>query len=107
MKFCNDTLAERLYGENADAEEGSSCEAGWYGLYRGPFEEDDTLAGVILYESTDGFVDIARYESPEALEKDWAEIEAEQAVTEEDEPNEDGGDYTTNDHVRRREKKGA
>jgi hypothetical protein len=109
-KFSNDTDGW-LYNQDADETEGDSSEgAGWYGLYRAPLYSDgddaedltgnnisflQQHAGAILFERTDGIVHSEFYETSEALEAAWAEI-----AQAHEEPDEEGGDYTTNDHVR-------
>lgn len=49
-------------------------------------------AGAILYESSDGFVDVTYYASKEALNKAWTEIEAEYAGEDEDQETPNGWD---------------
>jgi hypothetical protein len=109
-KFSNDTDAW-LYSQDADETEGdSSGGAGWYGLYRAPLYTEDcdaedltgnnisflqAHAGAILFERADGIVESEYYETSESLDAAWAEIAQAHEM-----PDEDGGDYTTNDHVR-------
>lgn len=80
-----------------DEELGSVDESGWYGLMRNGFKDHDPLletlnedeqaqltecAGVILSEDSQGFVSVDYYDTDEALNAAWAEIEQEQAEDE-------------------------
>jgi hypothetical protein len=112
MKF-DDAIDEWLYSQSADAEEGDSTEgSGWYGRYDAPLmsdAEEDTeemdadqiafvrgvKAGAIVFERTDGCVEVDYFDDKADFEEAWTAIEAEHVA-----PDEDGGDYTTNDHVR-------
>jgi hypothetical protein len=68
-------LVRELYGERADQETGDSSGAGggWYGLYLGYGEGP----AVILYESTDGFIDYEKFDSDEEAEAKFAELDVE------------------------------
>lgn len=65
-----------------DEEAGDCDRNGWYGLFRTPEAErsDDNpmRAGVILYNSPTGGVQVTRYDTEEELSRDWAKIEAEE-----------------------------
>lgn len=109
MSKFDDAIDEYVYTETADESAGDSSEgAGWYGLFRGPFAREEgtdlsdedwefltAQAGAIAFEETTGFVSVEYYETTEALDEAWAKVEEAHA-----EPDEDGGDYTTNDEQR-------
>ncbi len=79
--------------DGCDAQEGSVTEDGeWYGLLRGSIvpsaeqvkDEELTadelayltnIAGAIIREGSQGFVDVEYYDTVEALEAEWAKIE--------------------------------
>ena len=66
-------LVKSLYGEQADQETGDSgYGSGWYGLYLGYGEQP----AVLLYESTDGFIDYEKFDSDEEAERKFEEINA-------------------------------
>lgn len=94
--------------DGTDDQVGESDSTGWYGLLQGPFaykfDESDYLpelnsdevayiehlAGVILFENSQGFVYVTAYESDSELESSWAKVSAEiEALYDQDDESED------------------
>lgn len=91
-----------LYAMGADKETGESEYDGWYGLFAGPFEpsaediiefdltDDDVqylshMAGAILRENSQGFVNSWHYEDNDSLGIGWAECNVGEDEDEEEE----------------------
>ena len=75
--------ARYLYEECCDDEIGSVDELGWFGRFDGKLKGAQVRA--IVCEDNQGFVDVEYFDTTEALDRKWSDIENAYGYQDEDE----------------------